>query len=144
MFLNVKFLSQRSSSEWRELYDYVYSAESILNSPVIVSALIERNILPVDSGQTEYYYFIVNPYPQTGLLGPEYSLFQRRGEEYKELIFRSIRDKRYDRLILTENQWISSMFTSIIEENYILVDKVKVQMPQVSQNWTIEIWEPIK
>ena len=144
IFLNPDLLSQRNSPEWKELYNYVAKSTNVLNSPVIVSALLESNVLPVDAGQTEYYYRIVRPYPPTRLLGPEYGVFQRRGEEYKELILQSIRNKYYDRLLLTENQWLGIIFASDIENNYILVDKITVPMPQVNQNWTIEIWEPIK
>jgi hypothetical protein len=143
-FLNINFLSQRNSPEWAELYSYVSDSTSILNSPVIVSAMIERNKMPVDSGQTEYYYFIRDPYPQSKLLGPEYSVFQMRGEEYKESISQLIKEKHYDKLLLTKGQYQDNEFFPDISRNYILVNEITVPMPQVNQNWTIEIWEPIK
>lgn len=143
-FLNINFLSQRDSSEWAELYHYVADSDTILNSPVIVSAMIERNMMPVDSGQTGYYYAIRDPYPQSKFLGPDFSVFQTRGEEYKESISKQIKDKRYDRLLLTKGQYLDDAFISDIEENYILIDEITVPMPQVNQNWTIEIWEPGK
>lgn len=143
-FLNIDFLLQRNSPEWAELHQYVADSDNILNSPVVVSAMLERNMTPVDSGQTEYYYNIINPYPQNLLLGPEYSVFQMSGEEYKKSISKLIKDKYYDKLLLTKGQWLRDVFVSEIVKNYILVDEITISMPQADQNWTIEVWEPVK
>ena len=91
-----------------------------------------------------YYYVIRDPYPQSKLLGPEYSVFQTRGQEYKESISRLIKDRHYDKLLLTKGQYVDEMFIPDIVENYTLINEVIVPMPYVDQNWTIEIWEPIK
>jgi hypothetical protein len=144
MFLNINFLSQKNSPEWGELYEYVANSTNILNSPVIVSAMLERGMMPVDSGQTHYYYHIEQPYPQSKLLGPGYSIFKKRGKEYKESISRLVRETHYDRLLLDEGQWLAGTVISDMVKNYILVNKITVPMPMVDQNWTIEVWEPIK
>ena len=142
-FLNINFLSQRNSPEWAELYEYVSDSTHILNSPVIVSAMLEHGLMPVDSGQTEYYYYIIkHPYPQSRLLGPRYSTFNTRGMEYKYSILRMVRDKYYNRLLLTKGQELTHGVISTVVKNYVLVNEITVPMPQVNQNWTIEIWEP--
>ena len=140
-FLNINFLSQRNSPEWAELYKYVADSTNILNSPVVVSAMLEHDMLPVDSGQTEYYY-TVHPYPQSWFLGPRYSTFKTRGKEYKQSISYLVRDKSYDRLLLTKRQELTHGIVSDIIENYTLVNEITVPMPQANENWTIEIWEP--
>lgn len=145
IFLNVGFLSQRNSPEWKELYKYVGGSTKILNSPVVVSAMLERGMLPVDSGQTQYYYRIVEkPYPQSKILGPGYSMFKKKGREYKETISRLVGDRYYDRLLLTEGQWLVYIIEPELAKNYTLVDKITVPMPLADQNWTIEVWEPIE
>lgn len=144
-FLNVGFLSQRNSPEWEELYKYVAGSTKILNSPIVVSAMLEHGMLPVDSGQTEYYYRIIEkPYLSSKFLGPGYSIFKKKGREYKETISRLVGDRYYDRLLLTEGQWLVYTIEPDLAKNYILVDNITVPMPLVDQNWIVEVWEPIE
>ena len=90
--LNPLFLNQKVSLKWAKLYSYVDNSTRILNSPVIASAMIDHGMLPVDSGQTGFFYTI-GPYPQNRFLGPDYSMVESDGQGYIESIDNSLKTR---------------------------------------------------
>jgi hypothetical protein len=141
-FLGPDRLSQKDSPEWARLYEYVEDDILILNSSLIVPAMVERGLLPVDSGQTKYFYSLT-PYPSNRLLGPEYSIVKQDGRLYKEAIIDSVKRMDYDRIMLDDVQWIYAFVYDDLILNYSLVEQITVDMPQTGQQWTVMIWEPI-
>ena len=139
--LNPGFLSQKDSAQWAKLYGYLSRSNHILNSPVIASALVERGLLPIDSGQTEYFYGI-RSYPGNGVLGPDYHWIQSDRVEYKASILRSVKNAQFDLIVLGKNEWLERFLASDLPQHYALTATITVEMPQVDQAWTIDIWEP--
>jgi hypothetical protein len=142
-FLNPAFLSQRESREWAKLYQYAQSATLILNSPILASFMVERGMLPVDSGQTEYFYrFDLYPYSRNILLGPEYRVIKSEGREYKEVIQNSVINANYDMIIIWEGQWLLGYIYEDLPKIYTRIDSILIDMPQTGQVWPAEIWIP--
>ncbi|HVN15364.1 MAG TPA: hypothetical protein VMT73_06455 [Anaerolineales bacterium] len=147
VLLNPNFLSEKNSQEWARLYNYVNDSTHILNSPVITSAIVERGTLPVDSGQTEYYYRF-DPYPHDKFLGPDYDIIKSNGRKYKDGIIDSVKNVKYDKVILSKGELLSDWKYAFVYgdliQHYQLTDTFAVDMPQVDQKWTVEVWEPIR
>jgi len=139
--LNPTFLSQKSSGAWARLYEDVTPASRILNSPVIASVMVERGMVPVDSGQTEYFYDIL-AYPHDQIWGPDYDLVKSAGLLYQEAIIRSVENRDYDKVILTKGGWLYNLTYQTLIQHYNRTDTILVRMPEANQHWSIEVWEP--
>ena len=141
ILLNPSFLRQRDSAGWRNLYDSIRDSRRVLNSPAVASMLIDIGILPVDSGQTEYYYYI-KPYPYNILFGPDYDTVKRHGIAYRRAIRKAISNAEFDKVILTDG-YGNLISLDTVSQYYIKVETLAVEMPQTHQTWVIGIWEPI-
>ncbi|HSR33989.1 MAG TPA: hypothetical protein VLY63_25765 [Anaerolineae bacterium] len=142
--LNPSFLAQRESVSWKALYSEVQASESILNSPVITSRMIELGLEPVDSGQTEYFYNL-QPRPDPGLLGADYDDIRERGRGYISQILHNVRFRKYDALVMTENQGLIAgpEMLETIGLHYAPSSALTVDMPQTYQQWRIVVWRPL-
>jgi hypothetical protein len=141
--LNPSFLEQRNLGEWVRLYQYIDSSSRVLNSPVVVPKMLELGMQPIDSGQTEFFYYIM-PYPNNKLLGPNYDVIEKRGDKYKNEIRTLVENTRFDRIILTEEEPTPLVSRILVSQYYFRVASLIVAMPQTSQQWTIDVWEPIR
>ena len=139
---NPDFLQQRDSKDWARLYQSMDGSTRILNNPVITSEMVRRGIPPVDSGQTEIYYYIGH-YPDNMLLGPNYQTLRDNGGQYRNSIRRSVIDVEYDKIYLTQGSGFPLLVPDAMDRHYSLTDTIPVAMPQVGQSWTVEIWEPM-
>ena len=140
--LNPQMLAQRNSVGWERVYSYLKPSMNILNSPTITSRLIELGIQPVDSGQTEYYYY-VKPYPDNFLMGPSYQEFYSNGLEYINSINNSIIQQEYDLIITTKDVDVFYDL-DLISEHYTMIDQLILYMYQTEQKWVVQIWEPLQ
>jgi hypothetical protein len=141
MLLNPSFLRQKDSLAWSNLYNYIKDSDQVVNCPAVVSALIDIGILPIDSGQTEYYYYI-QPYPNYALFGPDYDTVKRHGILYRRSIRNAISQGTFDKIILTDKYGNLISFDTV-KKYYVKVETIEIDMPQTNQTWIIGIWEPI-
>ena len=139
--LNPDMLKQKDSKEWAELFEYVRSSSNILNSPVIVSEVIKMGMEPVDSGQTIIYYEI-GDYPYAKLIGWSHESILADGVKYTKEIDLSIKKQSYDLIFLT-NEKAVFYHDKYLDKYYFQVAKIKVDMPQTGQRWTILVWKPL-
>jgi hypothetical protein len=137
---NPGFLQQAYSPEWATLYQYVDGSKRVLNTPIVTSELVRVGIAPVDSGHTEYY-FALQPYANNKLLGPNYDVVKQNGEAYKNLVRRSMIDGEYSYIIMNVGNHIFMIGDRA--KYYSLIQTLTIPMPQVDQQWTVEIWKPI-
>jgi len=140
ILLKPAFLRQSDSVAWRNLYNYVEDSQHVVNSPVVTSALIEAGMLPVDSGQTEYYYSI-HPYADNTLLGPDFETIRENGIAYRYSIQEAVKNRQFDR-IFTTNEYGNLIALELISKYYTQVDTLTIDMLQSHQTWTIGVWEP--
>ena len=134
-------LKQKDSAEWSKLHSYVQSASNILNSPAVTSMMIEAGMNPLDSGQTAYFYS-VKPYPDNPMLGPLYATFRADGIQYIRSIDNSIQKQRFD-LVFTIVEKGAFYHTKLLDDHYLPMDEIRVDMPQTGQQWTVVVWKPI-
>jgi hypothetical protein len=139
--LSASLLESRTAKEWDRLYSYIRSSSNILNSPVITSGVIRFGLTPLDSGQTSYFYS-VKPYPDSPLLGPRYHAFRADGFNYIKFIDNSIEKQKFD-LVVTTMEKSTFYHARFLEEFYVPVDRLTVDMPHTDQHWTLLIWKPL-
>ncbi|MCE9645432.1 MAG: hypothetical protein K8S20_05475 [Chloroflexi bacterium] len=139
--LNFSMLAQKDSKEWAELYEYVALSKNALNSTVITSEILELGMTPVDAGQSLVYY-TVKPYADINLVGPSFSSWYENGVMYTKSIDQLIRNKKFDLVIATLEK-ATFYHARFLEENYFLIDEIKVDMPQTGQSWTMLVWRPL-
>lgn len=138
--LHPQMLEQRYSPEWEKLYSFIKPSMRVLNSPIVTSRLIELGIPVIDSGQTDYYYFM-KPYPDYVWFGPSYNEFYSHGEAYSNSINEAIRNQEYD-LIITAKDVDVFYDIALIEQFYSLKKQLVVYMNQTEQKWVAQIWIP--
>jgi len=141
VLLNPSFLRQRDSPAWKNLYGYIRDSRRVVNCPAVVSALIDNGIVPIDSGQTEYYYYI-QPYPNHILFGPQYDTVKRHGILYRRSIRNAARNGKFDKIILTEG-YGNLISVDSVNQYYVKAETITIEMPQTNQTWVIGVWEPI-
>ena len=127
---------------WERLYAYVDSSNRILNSPEIASEMLRRGLWPVDSGQTEYYYWI-RDCPIDGWLGPSCNVVEKDGEQYLDSIQAAVASRYYDYVIAT-NEWALPHDQNLISRNYEETKVISIAMPLTQQSWQVVIWERLK
>ncbi len=149
-------LSTAQQKEWEKLYRPIASSTHILNSPVLVPEMVRLGIVPVDSGQTEYY-FNTRPYHSTPF-APEYHKVKQQGMKYLNTIRTKIQNRNYDYIIVTSGldpNYRSVFFISeqavsplashmLIDQFYNQVELIKIAMPQTGEYWIVEVLEPTK
>ncbi len=124
---------------WDKLNSYIEPSEQILNSPLLVSKMIEEGIPIVDSGSSEYFYN-TQAYADN-FFAPSYELVQQQGEKYLAEVQRNVENKYYDKIIITKDD---SPFCNekIIKVNYELINTINLYLPQSKQTWIVQIWIP--
>lgn len=154
LYPNKLLPSQRA--EWEKLYRYIASSNSILNSPVLVPEMIYLGMMPVDSGQSEYFFYN-RPYAHN-LFAPDYEDVLGQGEKYLESVRVEVQNQSYDYVIVTAGQdpnhnsgfvvsrEMLSPFAerSVIDQFYEQVEFINIAMPQTGQYWIVEVDKPRK
>jgi len=136
-------LSVSQQKEWEKLYRYLAGSPHILNSPVLVAEMIRLNMMPVDSGQSEYY-FNTKPY-ESNPFAPEYEKVSLQGRRYLNSVRSKIQNQRYDYVIVTSEQGLSPFAGHVlIDRFYDQVELINIAMPQTGEYWIIEVNKPQK
>lgn len=138
--LNPEMLRQTDSVEWRKLYSYLEPSMYVLNSSTITSRLVELGSVPIDSGQTNYYYSM-EPYPNIPFIGPSYNEFYTYGMKYMTSINDSIKKQEFDLIVTTKDVDIFYDL-KLIARYYQSVNQIVLLMPQTNQKWVVQVWEP--
>jgi hypothetical protein len=134
-------LSEAQRAEWQKLYRFLGSSAQILNSPVLVAEMIRLDMLPVDSGQSEYYYH-TQAYESIPFT-PEYEKVHHQGKKYLNSIRIKIQSRRYDYIIVTSNRGFSPFAGHrLIDRFYDQIELIQIAMPQTHEYWTIEVNQP--
>lgn len=136
-------LTESEWNEWKEINEYVGSSHRILNSPVLVPEMIELGMVPVDSGQSEYFYF-TKPY-ESFPFAPHYNLVLEQGQAYQDSIHDKVQNQYFDRIIINQKFGFSPFVSQDeLAQYYYQVKILTAAMPQTGQVWIIEVWEPKK
>jgi hypothetical protein len=132
-------LAKADTANWERLYGYLQKSKQVLNSPLLTPEMVQMEIPPVDSGQSEYY-LAVRSYERSFLV-PDYQAVKNRGNEYLQTIADKIHLKQFDYIMINEGH---SPFASeeLIRKTYRQIETLKVNMPKTGQKWNIEVWEP--
>jgi hypothetical protein len=138
--LNPLMLEQRDSQEWARVFEYLRASSATLNSPPVASEMILLDQMPVDSGQTAYFY-TVRPFADTLLTGSTYQDFHEDGVRYMLLIERRIEKQKFD-LVITTLEKANFYHDGLLSKYYSQVDQILVNMPQTGQSWTLVFWKP--
>ena len=111
-----------------------------MNSPIIVSSLLEQNKAVYDSGQTEYFQY--SHYPSGWLTSflPSNSDISKQWEQYQNSIREAVRQQAFDAIIITPREHTSGL--QDLQEQYFMVDTIGICMFHASQCTPLEIWEP--
>jgi hypothetical protein len=140
ILLHPDFLRQKESAGWNKLYQCINDYQRVVNSPVMASTLIERGSLPTDSGQTQYY-FQIKPYSEWKFIGPGYETIEGNAIAYHSTLQDAVRSQQFDGIFITQRA-TNLLPPALIDEYYVRVDTITLDMPQTHQTWDIEIWEP--
>jgi hypothetical protein len=129
-----------SMEEWQHMEKNTLSYKNILNSPVIVSTLMEQNKAVYDAGQIEYFKY--SHYPPGWLDGFLLSntALSERWQEYENFVRQAVQQQAFDAVMVTP--WERAPYPEGLQEYYSLVDTVEVCMFHTEQCWQLETWEP--
>jgi hypothetical protein len=130
-----------SGDQWKEVNQLLSISKKVLNSPVLVPEMVRLGMQPIDSGSSEYYYR-TEPY-SGNLFAPFYSITKMRGDDYLYEIETTIKEKGFDRIIITSG-YSSLAKLDLIRQYYVHIKDFHISMPQSNENWDLEYWEPIK
>jgi hypothetical protein len=133
-------LSLSQEKEWKKLYQYLGNSSQVLNSPVLVPEMIRLGLMPVDSGQSEYFFSIM-PYGPNPF-APDYKAVRLQGINYLRSIRTKVLHQRFDHVMITFDPGYSPFAgRAVIDKYYDRVELLHLAMPQTNQYWTIEISE---
>jgi hypothetical protein len=137
---NPSMLSQSNKDDLKRLNQYLDNSKVTLNSPSVVSQILEHHQTVYDSGLT-YVYYKIKPFPDNYLSAATYSRLYQDGQDYKNLIQNMIKLKKFDLVLTTKNE-PSFYDESILPDYYAQMDELKINMPQTGQDWVLVVWKP--
>jgi len=135
-----RLLEQRDSKEWERFFTYVRSSSNVLNSQLEASEVARLGMSPIDTGQTIVYYQ-VKPFDESFLVPAGYDAVVADGVKYTVFIDQSIAKQKFD-LVVTVKEKGAFYHVKWMEKYYEVVDEIRLDMPQASQQWTALIWKP--
>jgi hypothetical protein len=136
-----QMLKQGDPQQWAKVSDYLRSGNNILNSMAVTSEIVAMGKVPMDSGQTEYY-FEVEPFSEDVFSGTSYETLLNNGILYVDFLDGMIEDRKFD-LVITVDGVPSFYNEDLLQDYYQIVDKIDVDMPQADQSWTLIFWKPL-
>jgi hypothetical protein len=139
--LNADMLKQADSQEWASVHEYLGNSSVTLNSPATTAEIIALGQIPMDSGQTAYFY-AVEPFSGGLFTAINYDEFYNDGFRYTLLVDRMIEKQRFD-LVITTREKTSFYHDRILQDYYDQIDEIEVDMPQTNQHWTLVFWKPL-
>lgn len=139
--LPARSLNQRESSEWTQVHEYLKESSITLNAPATAAEVIALGQMPVDSGQTAYFYE-VRPFSENWFTATTYDQFHEDGFRYTLSIDRMIEKQKFD-LVVTTREKANFYHDRLLQDFYFIVDEIQVDMPQSGQSWTLVFWKPL-
>jgi hypothetical protein len=132
--------SQQSQTSWAKLDAFLDGSTRVLNSPLIVPALMRRGMWPIDSGLSESFFWTGN-YPAGGLLAPALNVVNDDRLRYLDSIRQGVMQQEFDRIIVTSR--VDFFFDrDLVSQYYTRSTTLPVDMPQSEERWLIVVWEP--
>lgn len=130
-----------SLKEWNNISALISRYQNILNSPAIVSILLEQGKTVYDSGQSEYFVFGGERKSFLEILGVQNEKVKKRNEQFLQNVKKSVVLKEYDLIILTKG---NSPFISedLIKKYYQYQETISAPMPLTFENFELDIWKP--
>ena len=123
---------------WQKIDQYLFEGQTILNSPVVTSMMIQKDLKIENSGQTPYYF----PYPTySSYFYPNLEKIASIGDLYISERNRKFEGQAYD-LILEDASYQDYFHKSDIHQKYKIIDTINFVMPHVFQDWKIDIMIP--
>ncbi len=130
-------LTNESSNQWKKVVALVSQHQNIMNSPAIAPILTEQGKKVYDSGHSEY--FIVGSEGQ--ILNsplPWNESVKQRHEQFIQEVDESLKNQKYDLLILTQN--ILPYPEKVLKECYEYQETLPVDM--LANQWKLDVWKP--
>lgn len=137
--LHPSYLIEKSSKEWSQMQEHLQNAKSVFHPPLIATDIISLGMPPIDSGHTIMFYNI-QKYPDSILSDISYERARRDGYGFTTSINRRIENHKYD-LIITVKDKAAFFDYQTLQQNYILVDEIKIEM-NMGGVYTLQIWKP--
>lgn len=137
--------------DWSRLEQYVSQSHEILNSPLDIPFLIEKNKSVAMSGFTQYFFL----YPERpSFLFSDPTAIKIEGQKYISGISKKIINQEYDLLETFQNEGYELFLIgeklnypqsdiAFIKKYYEQVDSLTITMPHTFEIWDIGIWMPI-
>ncbi len=124
---------------WAKLNAEIVQANHILNSPSVVTSLIQYQRTVVNSGQSPYYY----PLPESpNFFYPDLKTANEVGENYRSSIKDGLEQGKYD-LFLADSSYQSRNAQRYFQQMYPTKDVVSLVMPHTGQEWIIWVKKPV-
>jgi hypothetical protein len=138
-FRSMYYKYENNRKDFDELKKEITLNKEILNSPEVVSILIEQNKPIYNSGQSEYFASGANSLSIE--LGFSKNVINRNNQ-YIAGIKNNIINKKYNIILLTEGYYSFFIEKNVLKDNYFL--KRKINAPMIYSLTEIEVWYPIE
>ena len=132
--------AKESREVWRRIETITLAYRHIMNSPLIVSMLMQQNKTVYDAGQTEFFQYshysfswLDGPLPSNGEISMQW-------ENYQNSVNQAILKQEFDAVIVTPREY--GFYLEDLTKNYIKVSTVGICMLHTAQCAPLEIWEP--
>lgn len=132
--------AQVSREAWQRVESITRSYPDILNSPLLVSLLLQQHKTVYDAGQTEYFEH--SRYPDFSAPGrwPSNSKSTAQWVNYQDSVKEVVSDQGFDAVIVTPREY--SFYLEELSQNYFKTETLEVCMPHAEQCAPLEVWEP--
>jgi len=130
----------KPSPDWEHVENIVLSHKNILNSPVVVSFLVEQNKQVYDSGQTMYFIDAKHSFRWLDTWVPTNSEIRDIQKNYTNSLMVEIQSKKFDVIMIDDK--IQASYLKDLPTFYFLSETIKVCMFHTEQYINLGVWYP--
>jgi len=136
-FKPIRFDYAISVTCFEKIEELIRKSNNPLNSPEVVSIMIDQNKTVLNSGHSEYFKTGVS---DLSLLTGASRNVEKREEEFEKGLNNEIINKKFDVILLTKGNHYRLIDTAALTQYYQCADTICAYMP--SKEWKIELWYP--
>lgn len=129
-----------NSGAWEEAIALIRNHKNVLNDQSLTAEMVYAGKRTFNTGLNAYFFrSTVNE-----AFNARFPFTQKlieKGDAFKDTVRSTIRDKKFDLLLLSRPNWIVSGFP--VEKYYAIHDSLRLNMYQSYEDLTVYVWKPL-
>ncbi len=138
---NLKQMSQTNIVDWEKARQYTKDYHNVLGNPPVSLFLHQQGKKVYDTGHTEYLMNLKNT--KAPIKTEDFEQLKQKAAQWRTEVKEKLNTKKFD-LVFYDGSCYWYLSEKDLEQNYIKIDTLTLNMPHVGYQWATSIWKPKK